>query len=147
MGLSCCHDGRDFSCWSSSVSCCYAFGVKNHDNITSGMITCLWALGCLSVKRLILLNWKRACFLKESRLEDYLDSLNVERAASLLKDVDKCLSGHWAESKCAVYLQHTWLCIMELFVPVYFFHLRCGCFCKDGRSLLYYTPEFLKWYY
>lgn len=68
------------------------------DNVTCPMSIHLWALACLSVKRLILLNWKErkpACFLRETWLGDYLDLLNMERAACLLKDFDKGLSGHW----------------------------------------------------
>lgn len=47
---------------------------------------------------LILMNWKERkppCFSVDRWLEDYLDLLNMERAACLLKDFDKGLSGHW----------------------------------------------------
>ncbi|KAF3858942.1 hypothetical protein F7725_012143 [Dissostichus mawsoni] len=51
----------------------------------------LWTLGCLATKRLVLLNWKErkpACFTRDSWLREYLDLLNMERAASLLGDFE-----------------------------------------------------------
>lgn len=61
------------------------------DKTTSPIINCLWVLGCLLVKRLILCNWKErnlAYFSKEVCLEEYLDLLNMERAATFMKDFD-----------------------------------------------------------
>ena len=58
----------------------------------------LWSLGCLTTKRIILRNWKerkRNCFLKDTWVGQFLDLLNMERAACLLKDFDKRLEGYW----------------------------------------------------
>ncbi|KAI9523184.1 hypothetical protein NQZ68_030533 [Dissostichus eleginoides] len=51
----------------------------------------LWTLGRLATRRLVLLNWKErkpACFTRDSWLREYLDLLNMERAASLLGDFE-----------------------------------------------------------
>lgn len=66
----------------------------NHGSI----INRLWSLGCLTTKRIILRNWKerkKDCFQKDSWVREYLDLLNMERAACLLKDFDKRMEGHW----------------------------------------------------
>ena len=58
----------------------------------------LWSLGCLTAKRIILRNWKerkQGCFSKDGWLGEYLDLLNMERAACLLKDFDKRLDNQW----------------------------------------------------
>ncbi len=71
---------------------------SKHENKTSPVASHLWALCCLFIKRLILLNRKKQkpeCFMKDSWLVECLDLLNMERAASFLKVSDRGLSGHW----------------------------------------------------
>ncbi len=58
----------------------------------------LWHLCGLSVKRLILMNWKewkKVCFSRDSWLGEFLDLLNIESAAKVLMDYDKGLDGAW----------------------------------------------------
>ena len=46
----------------------------------------LWTLGCLTIKRLVLMNWKvrkPGCFTRDSWRGEFLDLLNMERAACL----------------------------------------------------------------
>ncbi len=58
----------------------------------------LIALTCLSVKRIILMNWKICkldCYSKHNWLKDFLDLLSMENAASTLTDHDKGLDSPW----------------------------------------------------
>lgn len=59
-------------------------GLKKTDNIVGATVDGLKILGCLSTKRLIILNWKehkQACFSRDAWLEEYLDLLNLEQLA------------------------------------------------------------------
>lgn len=58
----------------------------------------LWTLYCFSAKRQILLNLmdcKPACLNRDLGLKDYMDLMDMEREACLLKDFEKSLKEHW----------------------------------------------------
>ncbi len=77
------------------ISC--LLGLKS-DIDAGATVQRLWTVDCLSMKRLIPLNWRErqpACLSRDSWLKEHQDLLNMEMAACLLKDFEKSLTDHW----------------------------------------------------
>ena len=68
------------------------------ENIQSNKHQRVVALACLSTKRMILMNWKvrkPSCFSRDRWLEEFLFLLSMERATSILEELDEDTSELW----------------------------------------------------
>ena len=111
---------------------------KRPGNTPGVTVDWLWTLGCLTIKRLVVMNWKvrkPGCFLRESWLGQFLDLLNMERAACLLKDFDKCMEDYIKVWKRTVSTTALWI---DLLVFLFFYMSTRWHSCKNTPPFLFF---------